>query len=333
MLKIYGHDQAASADVLEALEPSGGESGWCDLTEDMVWIDLYNPTRQEEHYVEGVLGLGLPTREDMNEIEFSSRFYLEEGAAFMTAQIAFHGGQDHLQGGPVTFVLMKGRLVTIRYINPQSFDVYAERVSRQPEMCRTAFDAFSNLLEVLIDRTADLLEKTSAAVEDMSGAIFAPKKGRNLEKVLRDLGRCQSDTAKIRDSLASFGRLLLFARALEADRIGADTDGMTHFHTRLRTLEKDVQSLNDHVSFVAGNISYLHEAALGMINIEQNTIIKIFSVASVAFLPPTLIASIYGMNFEHMPELQQPAAYPVVLALMIASSVGPLIWFRVKGWL
>jgi magnesium transporter len=335
MLNVYSRDKSSPhTRISPSLEPNeAGRSAWCDISDDMVWLDLYHPDREEEHYVEGVLGIGLPTREDMNEIEFSSRLYLEDGAAFMTAQIAFFGERDHLQSGPVTFVLLKNRLVTIRYIDPKSFDLFADRVIKSPELCGTAFEALANLLDVLIDRTADLLERTSASVEAISAGIFAPKKSRNLEKVLRELGRCQSDTARIRDSLGSLARLLLFARGIEAERIGADAHGLAVFRQHLLPLDKDVQSLNDHVAYVASNITFLHEAALGMINIEQNAIIKIFSVASVAFLPPTLIASVYGMNFQHMPELHQPWAYPVVLVAMVASSIGPLIWFKAKGWL
>ncbi|MDC7684751.1 magnesium transporter CorA family protein [Asticcacaulis sp. BYS171W] len=335
MLNIYSRSDAAEGamSAVHPIEPDeGGESGWCDITPEMVWIDLYNPDREEEHYVEGVVDLNLPTREDMEEIEFSSRLYIDKGAAFMTALLAFHGGQDNLQSGPVTFVLHEDHLITIRYIDPKSFSIFADRVVRQPDLCSYPAEAFGNLLDVLIDRTADLLERASGMVEGISSRIFAPKKGRNLEKVLRELGGCQSDTARIRDSLVSLGRLLLYARGLPLDLIGTK-DAYDAFHEHLRTLEKDVASLNDHAGFVSGNIAYLHEAALGMINLEQNTTIKIVSVASVAFLPPTLIASLYGMNFEYMPELHQPWAYPVVVGAMIASAVGPLVWFRIKGWL
>lgn len=334
MLNIYSREAAPEgAFTVVPPEGAGDEAGWCEITPDGVWIDLYNPDREEERYVEGVVGLNLPTREDMQEIEFSSRLYLEDGAAFMTAQVAFYGGFDHLQSGPVTFVLHRQHLITIRYIDPKSFSIFADRTVRHPETCGQAHEALANLLEVLIDRTADLLEKASGTVDEISGRIFAPKRGRNLEKVLRELGRCQSDTARIRDSLVSFGRLLLFARALDRELVGTDEAGFNAFHDKLRTLEKDVASLNDHSAFVSGNIAYLHDAALGVINLEQNTTIKIVSVASVAFLPPTLIASLYGMNFEFMPELHVPWAYPIVVLAMIASAVGPLVWFRLKGWL
>jgi magnesium transporter len=144
---------------------------------------------------------------------------------------------------------------------------------------------------------------------------------------LAKLGRSQSLNAKARDSLVSLARLISFASL--SDQIEANRDHRDH----LKSLQRDVQSLTDHSSYLSSNITFLLDAALGLINIEQNAIIKIFSVAAVVFLPPTLVASIYGMNFEQMPELKFAHGYPMALILMVISAVVPLWWFRKKGWL
>ncbi|GGZ45299.1 magnesium transporter CorA family protein [Asticcacaulis endophyticus] len=327
-------DHGREVEEMIALEPQqGAGSAWCDIDDAMTWLDLHNPTRDEELFVEGALGVGIPTREDMNEIETSSRLYTEDGAVFMTAQVAYFGGQPHLQSGPVTFALLRERLVTVRYIDPQSFRIFSDKISRSPALCDSAAMTLTNLLDVLIDRTADLVEKVSAGVDDISTQIFATKANRGLDKLLRQMGRHQNDIAKLRDSLLSFQRLFSYGLLLSDDQVSGDATELEVFRARLRSLHEDAQSLTDHAGYVTGNITYLQEAAMGLINIEQNSIIKIVSVASAAFLPPTLIASIYGMNFEHMPELHVAVAYPLAIGAMVLSAVLPMIWFKYKGWL
>ncbi len=301
------------------------------LDDKVVWIDLVNPTREEELRSEAQLGVLLPTREDMDEIETSSRLYLEDGAAFMTAQIAFFGGQDRLQSGPVTFVLVGHRLVTIRYVDPASFAIFAEHIEKQPVLCVDGATTFLNLLDVVIDRTADLLEKTGNGIDELSKSIFTAKRHTKLEDVLISLGGSQNDIAKIRDSLVSLARLIAFATAdTTTTLIGTPAQ---EFHDRLRTMSQDVTSLSDHSTYVTGNIAFLLDAALGLISVEQNTVMKVMSVTSAIFLPLTLIASIYGMNFVDMPFLHSSDAFWSVCGLMLCIAGGLIWWFKTRRWL
>ena len=304
-----------------------------DVNDHAVWIDLLNPTREEELGLEAKLGVPLPTREDMAEIETSSRLYMEAGGAFMTALVTFFGGEDHLQTGPITFVLVGGRLVTIRYVDPASFSIFADHLEKQPGLCSSGPATFLNLLDVLIDRTADLIEKTGASIDALSKAIFRPKRQEKLEDVLNQLGMAQNDIAKIRDSLVSLARLTAYAAGLERDVIALKGEEARDYHDRLRIMSQDVTSLSDHASYVTGNITFLLDAALGMINLEQNNIVKLISITSVIFLPLTLIASIYGMNFEAMPGLHNPEAFWIVVVLMLIITGGLLWWFKQRRWI
>jgi len=300
--------------------------GW-RLPDDTVWIELIEPTRAEELAVERQVGVSIPTREEMAEIEASSRLYQEGGATFMTATVLYASDAEVPMLGPITFVLVGERLVTVRYMEPRSFRLFSEQAEKQPALCPTGPHTFLNLLDAVVDRTADILEKTAADLEACSRTVFARRREGGFEPVLRDLGRAQMVNAKARDSLVSLSRLISFAAL--APQIEKDAEARGH----LKSLARDVASLTDYGSYLAGNVGFSLDAALGLINIEQNAIIKIFSVAAVAFLPPTLIASIYGMNFEHMPELDWRLGYPMALGLMVLSAVVPLWWFKQRGWL
>jgi magnesium transporter len=307
-------------------EEPGGEPGW-RLPADTVWIDLFNPSRADELAVESALGLLLPTREEMAEIEPSSRLYQEDGATFMTALVVTNSDTEAVATAPVTFVLFEDKLVTIRYADPKSLMVFSAQAERQPALCPSGVVTFLNLLDAVVDRTADMLERVVAEVESINKAVFARPRERAFDEFLYRLGRAQTTNAKIRDSLVSVARIASFASLasqIETDREHRD---------RLRSVSRDVQSLLDHSAYVSGNVTFLLDAALGLINIEQSNTIKIFSIAAVVFLPPTLVASVYGMNFEFMPELHWLLGYPFALSLMVGSVAGTLWWFRRRGWL
>lgn len=318
------HNQAKEAALV---------SDGLNINDKVVWIDLVNPTRDEELRSEAQLGVLLPTREDMAEIETSSRLYIENDAAFMTAQIAFFGGHDRLQSGPVTFVLVGHRLVTIRYIDPASFAIFAEHIEKQPILCSDGVTTFLNLLDILIDRTADLIEKTGAGIDELSREVFKTRRQTKLEDVLIRLGGFQNDIAKIRDSLVSMNRLITFATNLDTITPVVQAVEVQEFHDRLRVMGQDVNSLSDHASYVTGNIAFLLDAALGLINVDQNTVMKVMSVTSVIFLPLTLLASIYGMNFDYMPFLHNLDAFWGICVVMIAIIAGLLWWFKERRWL
>jgi magnesium transporter len=319
MLKVLRKGGAA----FETFTPG---PGW-RLPEDALWIDLVSPTRDEELAVEQAIGVQIPTREEMAEIEPSSRLYQEAGATFMTAAILTGAASEFPLLAPVTFVLAGQRLVTIRYVEPSAFHAFAAQFERQPCAMPSGGEVFLSLLDAVIDRVADIVEGVALEVEETSQGVFRRPRRGGFEPVLTRLGHAQMVSAKARNSLASLARLISFAAL--ADQLESVPDLREH----LRSLQRDVQSLTDHAAYVSANITFLLDAALGLINIEQNAIIKIFSVAAVAFLPPTLIASVYGMNFDHMPELAWPWGYPLAVLAMIASAAVPLWWFRRKGWL
>lgn len=308
-------------------EPHAGDAAAWVLPQDAVWIDLVNPTPDEDRAVEAALGLAVPTREEMVELEASSRLYRENGATYVTADIIQHGDADMPGLEPVTFVLTAGPLVTVRYFDPKPFAMLMDKLERDPRLCGAGADVFLHLMEQIIDRASDVLSTNAAKVEAVSNHVFSGRKTVGFEKLITQLGRAHIANARIEQSLAGLARIFAFA-ALD-DRIEQHADAREH----LKSLARDAQSLIAHNQAVAASIDFQLSAALGLINIEQSSIIKIFSVAAVAFLPPTLIASIYGMNFTHMPELPRAWGYPAALAAMVVSAILPLAWFKKKGWL
>ena len=308
-------------------EPHVGDPAAWTLPAEAVWIDLLNPTTDEDRAVEAALGLSVPTREEMAELEASSRLYRENGATYVTADIIHHGDADMPGLDPVTFVLTAGPLVTIRYFDPKPFALLLDKLDREPGLCGTGADLFLHLMEAIIDRASDVLSSNAAKVETVSNHVFSGRKTVGFEKLITQLGRAHIANARIEQSLSGLARIFAFV-ALD-DRIEKQPETREH----LNSLARDAQSLISHNQAVAASIDFQLSAALGLINIEQSSIIKIFSVAAVAFLPPTLIASIYGMNFDHMPELPQVWGYPAALVAMLVSAILPLAWFKKKGWL
>jgi magnesium transporter len=308
------------------LEPAPHDlQGWM-LPADAVWIDLVQPTREEEVLVEQALGISVPTPEEMLELEPSSRLYQEDGATFMTAMVMVGADAEFPDAKPITFILAGPRLVTVRYIEPKAFALFTAHAARQPSLCPDGPRAFLGLLDAIVDRASSVLSRTATGVDQLARGVFSPKPG-NFNRVLSELGRAQTINADMRESLVSIARLSSYAGLAPqfADNL--------HNQARLAEVTRDVQFLLDQASFESGNVSFLLEATLGFINNQQNSVIKFLTVAGAAFLPPTLIASIYGMNFEHMPELSWRYGYLWALGLMLASAALPLLWFRRKGWL
>jgi len=323
--------------MLTIYETRSGElkaqAGQPKITEQAIWIDLLNPTPEEEARVEKVLKIDVPTREEQQEIEVSSRLYQEDGAHFMTATLLYQPPEGEPRTTPVTFVLAGQRLVTVRYAEPRAFAIYIARCNRSESELKTGTSVLIGLIETIVYRLADFIERIQAEVEGLSHSIFEIKGGaasrqRRFDVILRAIGREGEISSKVRESAHSLGRLLTFL-AHAANERKEDKQ----IQARIRTAARDVTSLTDHATFLSGKIIFLLDATLGMINIQQNDIIKIFSVAAVVFLPPTLLASIYGMNFHHMPELNWMFGYPLALILMVLAAVLPYIYFKRKGWL
>jgi magnesium transporter len=298
-----------------------------------VWIDLLHPTDAEEDAVEAVLGVGIPTRAEMEEIEVSSRLYFERDVAFMTANIPAYSDNEHVTMGPVTFVLAADRLVTIRYHDPRAFRTFPGRAEKAELGCGGSEATMMALLEAIVDRIADVLERVGGDIDGVSSSVFNQRDDRptssvELKRVLRRIGRLGDLLSKIRDSLVSFERLLGFLGQVQTQR-NSDRE----LRGRLKAVARDTHDLADHASFLTQKITFLLDAMLGLVGIEQNGIIKIFSVAAVVFMPPTLVASIYGMNFEVMPELRLWFGYPMALVMMVVSAILPFLYFKHRGWL
>ncbi len=301
----------------------------------IVWADLFSPTQEEKSLVEAWLGCEIPSREEMEEIEVSSRLYVEDGAYFMTATLPAQTDSDKAEMAPVTFILSGRRLATIRFHEPRAFKTFPLHAEKVALGCTTADTILLSLLEAIVDRLADVLERVGREIMELARGIFHPaerknasKRDRDYQLTLRRIGRKEELVSNIQGSLLTLERLAGFlgsaALQIKSDKV---------VRSRVKTLSRDVDSLSDHAGFLTQKITFLLDATLGMINIEQTAIIKIFSVAAVVFLPPTLVASIYGMNFEIMPELSWDFGYPFAIVIMIISAVLPFLYFKRRGWL
>jgi magnesium transporter len=326
MLAAYGTANGSLVEFPPGREPM--------VPPDATWVDLIEPTHEEESTVEESLRIDIPTREELAEIEASSRLYQEDDAIFMTANLIRRGEDDQPQSSPVTFILKDKLLVTVRYHYPQAFPIFVRRAMKSHGGPANGLTILISLLEAVIDRAADHLERVGQIVDDTSKKVFHPgqrKRARNFQELLEKIGEEGDFTSKMRESLVSIGRLCAFVTATmdQTKQNKESRDG----RGRLKTLQRDIISLTDHASFLSAKISFLLDAVLGMISIEQNDIIKIFSVAAVVFLPPTLVASIYGMNFDFMPELNWAFGYPLAIGIMILSAFIPWFYFKRKGWL
>lgn len=301
------------------------------LLKEALWIDLYLPTSEEEALVERVLGLGIPSREEMVEIELSSRLYKENSFLFLTAtMIAQHESPDP-KLDPVTFILTPSQLITMRYIEPKSFKILSNKLQKIDISHYDALLVLLDLFDATIDRLADTLELAGHRLEESSKDIFRPR-GQSTMKIdyryiLQQIGANGDLNTKARESLVTFNRLMVFLGYSEDPRMDVDKQ------TRIATIGKDIDSLSDHANFLSTKVNFLLDATLGMVSIEQNNIIKIFSVAAVIFLPPTLVASIYGMNFKFMPELEWKYGYLFGLGLMLLAAWLPYKYFKHKKWL
>jgi magnesium transporter len=324
---------------------------------DALWLDLDTPTRDEELRVEAVLGIDVPTREEMQEIELSNRLYTESGARFMTFSLLSEADGEDVMISPMTLILQPSRLVTVRYASPRTLTAFTARCQREGNW--TPEHLAMGVIEAAIERCADAVERLSGELDALSTSIFRAaskadpdakptasgtsaraakvrraspdRRQRDYQAVLQAIGRKGDILARVRDSLVSMQRLVAHYIGLS---LSLPTPGEAEsFSEQLKSMARDLEALREHAGFMSQKVSFLLEATLGLIDIEQSAIIKIVSVAAVIFLPPTLIASIYGMNFEFMPELGWAFGYPFAIGLMIVFAVLPYWVFKRMGWL
>jgi len=331
--------EGAISDITAALperaREAAGEVADAENLRRAVWIDLLNPTPAEERAVQQALSLEIPTREEMQEIESSSRLYREEDALFLTANFLYGVDSGEYGSTPISFVLTNSALVTVRYATPRAFTIFGARAQRHPTLLQSADAVMLHLFEQIVDRIADILEKVGADMDKASQSTFRAseadfkmqRRSDKLKDALFTLGQVGEVTTRASETLLGLSRILTFVGAEKATAVRKENQ------TLIKTLVRDVRSLVEHAGFLNSKAQFLLDAVLGVLNVEQTNIIKTFTVASVALMPPTLIASIYGMNFEFMPELKLAFGYPLALVLMIVSAIMPILYFRRKGWL
>jgi magnesium transporter len=303
------------------------------LPSDFVWIDLIAPTPQEDRLVETRIGGAVPTREEMVEIEPSSRLYAEDGARYMTASLlcAVEGAKPYLTA--VTFILTAKALVTVRYDEPKSFTLFSSRACKASASgLQTPEMVLLGLFDTIVDRLADILEHVGSDIDELSHVAFeragAQSYRKPYQQLLKMIGRKGDLLSKSRESLVTVQRVILY--------LAAEIDGAKptkELKAQLRSMQRDVAALTEHADFLMNKVTFLLDAMLGMVSLAQNDIVKLFSVMAVVFLPPTLVASIYGMNFTVMPELAWVYGYPFALALMLVAAVVPYLIFKWRRWL
>ena len=308
------------------------------LTPDTIWIDLCKGTAEEIAFVERVTGLHVPDVAELSEIESSSRLYTDNGALYLSTPIVSRSEGGDPMMTALGFVLTRDRLVTVRFAELKAFATFQERCGRIDAVHRSAVGAFTGIVEAIVDRIADVLENIGAELDAVSRRVFrdAPAgatKGRrparsdaDLREVLRQIGRSGDLASKIRDSLLGIGRIGPYVATIAKDWLPHEVQ------PHLESLRHDITSLSDYDAYLANKVQFLLDATLGLINIEQNVIIKVLTIVSVVGVPPTLVAGIYGMNFHNMPELDWGWGYAYGLGLILLTAVGPLVWFKIRGW-
>jgi magnesium transporter len=286
----------------------------------------------------------------MQAIELSSRLYEENGMLFMTATVLTKADTNSPQSSAITFILAAEKLITLRYADSAAFAAFRTRREANLQRYQTSYQFMGGLIDAMIERIADILEGVVVNLDRISLKVFdaeapdgtsqwenQPRKRRGKSRkarqrdfveIVRRIGGVSDLVSRVRESLVSFVRLVTFFREVRQGDAAA-RDSLVHS----KSVIADLGSLSDHASFLSSKVSFLLDATLGMINNEQNAIIKILSVAALVFLPPTLVAGIYGMNFEFMPELKWAHGYLFALVLMIISAVLPYLFFRRRGWL
>lgn len=301
---------------------------------DIFWIDLLTPDADELTYAEELCAIEMPTKDEQREIEATSRLYCEDGGRFMTTSVLSRVETDDPIIAEITFILKGKTIITIRHTDSYSFRVFSHQLLRMQDTNRDL--VFVGLLETLVDRQADVLERFGTDLDTLSKKIFGTRRRKeedepdtdDLRDALEELGRVGDLITRQRDALVNLLRLITFAG--NEDACSGSHDSL---YVPLRPVSRDVTSLSEYAAFLSNKINFMLDAVLGLINIEQNDTVKVFTIMSVVFLPPTLIASIYGMNYDWMPFLHTPWGFWLALFLMVLAAVLPLVIFRIKRYI
>ena len=301
-----------------------------------LWVDLHDPSPEEIAQACDQYGLEIPPREQLEEIEFSSRLQYEDGVFTLSVPVTPHSkdGDSEDETSPLGFVLTKDILVTIRFAHLHTFKAIMERVKRRT---RTPPDIFMVIVEAMVDYGADRLEELRSEALKISQRVFhKDMQAQQRQKVsvtsamlrntLVEIGDMGERLSYIRDTLLVLQRAVPF--------VSEHGDGWLEapLKARLKMAGADVQSLNDYEVHLTDKIQFLLDAALGFISTEQNDLFKVMTIWSTVGIPPVLLAGIWGMNFHSMPELSLPYGYAIALTSIVVSTLVPLGWFKYRGW-
>jgi magnesium transporter len=296
-----------------------------------LWLDLLNPTPEEEKQVEQCLMIDVPSREEMREIETSNRLYEDNGTLYLTTTVVYKVDTDQPETTQVTFILSGARLITNRYADLLSFKGFVTFAETHLTACGSAPLLLVGLLEAIVNRIADVLERVGGDIDSVSTRVF-PRAGRrvarrNYQSELQRIGVAGELISKARETLLSLTRLLGFLQQSGSGRVTQEA------RQSLRTVSRDVMALSDHATFLVGKAQFLLDATLGLVTIDQNNILKIFSVVTVLLLPPSVVGAYFGMNFAYIPLLHEPWGIWAGTAMMVVSALIPWVYFKRKGWL
>lgn len=295
-----------------------------ETVQNIVWIDLQNPSLAEIKEIEEFYKIRFPTRQQQEEIETSSRYLEDSGMIKINSTFLNITPQSgKFEENEISFILTEKILFSLRYFDSRVISEAVKKIKQFPTVFVNPSKILISIIESRIDLDADSIEAVSKYIAEISKRISYNK---NLdEEMILKINQCQELTMSLREALFDKQRMI--------SSLHRNEDLMLENAPRLRIIIKDINSLIEHASFNFARLEYLQNSFLGLINIEQNKVIKIFTVASLVFMPPTLIASIYGMNFRGMPELSWGIGYPAALLLMAISSIITLVIFKRKKWL
>ncbi|PHM29573.1 magnesium/cobalt transporter CorA [Xenorhabdus budapestensis] len=296
-----------------------------DKLSDSMWVDLVGLGDDDRLQVQNELGQALATRTELDDIEASARFFEDEDGMHVHSFFYFEDAEDHAGNSTVAFTIRDGRLYTLRERELPAFRLYRMRARNQTMVDGNAYELLMDLFETKIEQLADVIENIYSVLESLSRVIMNGKQGDEFDSALSNLAEQEDIGWKVRLCLMDSQRALNFL--VRRARLPANQ------LEQAREILRDIESLLPHNESLFQKVNFLMQAAMGFINIEQSRIIKIFSVVSVVFLPPTLVASSYGMNFKFMPELNWTFGYPAAIGLMIAAGLAPYLYFKRKNWL
>lgn len=291
--------------------------------EDAIWVDLVSPTKEVRAAIERLYGVCLPDEEDITEIEATARFFKHDDGLHIHS-LFLHDAEEPPVNVSVAFILKGGRLFTLHDQELSTFRLFRLQARRQPGLIRSALSILLALFTTKVDRLADILESVYTGLEAASRTVLGQAES-DMETLLEAIAKYEDITGKARLNLLDTQRALSFI--LRNSKLSPDQI------EQVQDVLHDIDSLLPHTAFLFDKVNFLMGAVQGFINIEQNQTIKTFSIAAVVLLPPTVVASLYGMNFKYMPELSWTWGYPMAIGLMVLSSIAPYWYFKRRGWL